>query len=132
MRGASRVATGCAGTRTAKVSSPAPASNATGQVVRRGRTMVSGPGQNVSASRNAQLIRLDMRERRLRGRVMADQRVEMRPPLGLENRGDGARIRGIGPQAINGLGPERDQFARRQKCGGLGDVPIRPVQKFSH
>ena len=43
-------ATGCAGTRTASVSRPAPASNATGQVTRRGSTIVSGPGQNASAS----------------------------------------------------------------------------------
>ncbi len=51
-----RCATGCAGTRTAKVSNPAPASNATGQVMRRGSTRVSGPGQNVSASRCAMAL----------------------------------------------------------------------------
>ena len=47
------VAGTCAGTRTASVSSPAPASSATGHVTRRGSTSVSGPGQNRSASSRA-------------------------------------------------------------------------------
>jgi hypothetical protein len=46
-------AVGCAGTRTASVSSPAPASSATGQVMRRGSTIVNGPGQNAPARMRA-------------------------------------------------------------------------------
>jgi len=49
----SRRATGCAGTRMARLSSPALASSDTGQLSRRGRTRVSGPGQNRAASRSA-------------------------------------------------------------------------------
>ena len=39
-----------AGTRTARVCNPAPASSATGQLGWRGRTRVRGPGQNAAAS----------------------------------------------------------------------------------
>ena len=46
-------ASACAGTRTANVSNPAPASSATGHVTRRGSTIVNGPGQNASASARA-------------------------------------------------------------------------------
>ena len=46
-------ATGCAGTRTATLSSPASARSATPQSGRFGSTSVSGPGQNAAASFSA-------------------------------------------------------------------------------
>ena len=55
---------------------------------------------------------------------MGDQRIEGRPALGLVEVGDRGRIGGIGAEAIDGLGRERDQPAlgqhtRRSRHGGL-------------
>ena len=55
---------------------------------------------------------------------MGDQRIEGRPALGLVEAGDRGRIGGIGAEAIDGLGRERDQPAlsqdtRRRRHGGL-------------
>ena len=55
---------------------------------------------------------------------MGDQRIEGRPALGLVKAGDRGRIGGIGAEAIDGLGRERDQPAfgqdtRRRGHGGL-------------
>ncbi len=111
-------ATGCAGTRTASVSSPAPASSATGQVTRRGSTMVSGPGQNAAASARRRRCG-DVAERGVGVRVVADQRVEVRPALGGEHGGDGAVGGGVRPQAVDRLGREGDQLTGQQQGRGL-------------
>jgi hypothetical protein len=55
---------------------------------------------------------------------MGDQRIEGRPALGLVEAGDRGRIGGIGAEAVNGLGRERDQPAfvegtRRCRRGSL-------------
>ena len=53
---------------------------------------------------------------------MADQRIELRPALGLEDGGDGALVGGVAAQAIDGLGREGDQPALEQEARGLGDA----------
>ena len=55
---------------------------------------------------------------------MGDQGIEGRPALGLVEVGDGGRVGGIGAEAVDGLGRERDQPAigqrtRRSRHGGL-------------
>ena len=50
---------------------------------------------------------------------MGDQRIEGRPALGLVEPGDRRRIGGVGAEAIDGLGRERDQPA-------LGQARARP------
>ena len=42
---------------------------------------------------------------------MRNQRIERRPALGLVEAGDGGRVGGIRPEAVDGLGRERDQPA---------------------
>ena len=76
-------ATGCAGTRTAMVSSPAVARSATGQPAAFGSTSVSGPGQNAFASLIG--LRVEPRDAPCGGEIadMGDQRIERRPALGL-------------------------------------------------
>ena len=56
------------------------------------------------------------------GRVMRDQRVEAWPVLGRVDRGHGGGVRGIGAEAIDGLGREGDELARPEQGGGLCDA----------
>ena len=117
-------ATGCAGIRIATVSSPAVARSATAQSGVLGSTSVSGPGQNASASAVAVGVKTGDLPRRGEIADMGDQRIEGRPALGLVEAGDRGRIGGIGAEAVDGLGRERDQPAlgqatRRRGHGGL-------------
>ena len=48
-------------------------------------------------------------------RIVTDQRIEPRPPLGLENRSHSLRIRRVGTQPIDRLGTKRDQPAGAQQ-----------------
>ncbi len=123
-RAGSPRATGCAGIRIATVSSPAVARSATAQSAVFGSTSVSGPGQNASASAVAWASK--RRDLPRGGEIadMGDQRIEGRPALGLVEPGDRRRVGGIGAEAIDGLGRERDQpalgqAARRRGHGGL-------------
>ena len=55
---------------------------------------------------------------------MGDQGIEGRPALGLVDAGDRGRIGGVGAEAVDGLGRERDQPAlgqntRSRRHGGL-------------
>ena len=52
---------------------------------------------------------------------MHDQRVEARPALGGEDRGDGTLVRRIAAEPIHGLGRERDEPPGAQQRGGAGD-----------
>ena len=59
---------------------------------------------------------------------MGDQRIEGGPALGLVEPGDRGRVGGVGAEAINGLGRERDQpalgqAARRFRHGSLAGGP---------
>ncbi len=112
-------ATGCAGTRTAMLSSPASARSATPQSGRFGSTSVSGPGQNAAASRAAAASNWASRLRRLDVRDMGDQRIEGRPALGGVEAGDGLAVARVGAEPIDGLGRKRDQPALA-KAGGCG------------
>ena len=55
----------------------------------------------------------------VRVRDVGDQRIEARPPLGLEDRGHGLRVRSVGPQPIDRLGRQQDKRALPQGLGGL-------------
>ena len=57
-----------------------------------------------------------------------DQWIESRPSLGDEYLGGGARIAGIGAEAVDRLGREGDQFARMQEMGG-GAQAARAVRE---
>ena len=73
--------------------------------------------------REAQSRRIEARDFS-RGCEVADmrnQRVEGGAALGLVEVGDRRRVGGISPQAINGLGRERDQPATGQGARGGGD-----------
>jgi hypothetical protein len=52
---------------------------------------------------------------------MHDQRVEARPGLGREYRGDGTVVSRIAAEPIHGLGRERDEPPGTQQCGSAGD-----------
>ena len=51
---------------------------------------------------------------------MHDQRIEARPPLGLEDTGHGAVVARIPAQPVNRLGRKRDQPAIAQNLGRAG------------
>src|SRR6185437_16693954 len=53
---------------------------------------------------------------------MADQRVEARPPLGREDRGDGTVVGGVAAQPVDRLGRKGDERAASQQPCRLGDV----------
>ncbi len=53
---------------------------------------------------------------------MHDQRVVLGSSLDLEDARDGANVLGIGAQAVDGFGWERDQAALAQRGNGLLDV----------
>ena len=56
---------------------------------------------------------------------MGDQRVEARPALGLEDRGDGGGVGGVGGQAIDGFGRQHDEASLTQGVGcGLDGVAV--------
>ena len=84
---------------------------------RRGRTIVSGPGQNFAINRsiNGRASFFDHRDpfQPIQLWQMDDQRIEMRALFRFENlhhRFGGKRISG---QAVDRLGRQRDHFARR-------------------
>ena len=66
----------------------------------------------------------------VRVRDVGDQRIEARPPLGLEDRGHGLRVRSVGPQPIDRLGRQAEQLAVRQAAGGGLDGIILMVGMF--
>ncbi len=52
---------------------------------------------------------------------MHNQRIPVRPLLGLENPAHGNRIERVGAETVNGFGRERDQPAVTDDVGGLAD-----------
>ena len=54
-----------------------------------------------------------------------DQRMIGRAPLGSEDFGDGRRVGGIRPQAVDRFGREGDQFASTQQFDGAGVIGCR-------
>jgi hypothetical protein len=55
---------------------------------------------------------------------MGDQRIERRPALGLIEPGNRSGVGGIGAEAVDGLGRERDQpaFGERTRRRGHGSL----------
>ena len=75
--------------------------------------------------------------RRIEVADMGDQRIEGRPALGLVKPGDRGRVGGVGAEAINRLGRERDQpapgkDARRRGHGSLAGGQNRCFQAHIH
>jgi hypothetical protein len=54
----------------------------------------------------------------------------MRPPLGLENRRHRLGILRIGANAINRLGPKRDQFSAPQHVRRTRNIAVRAIKYF--
>ena len=114
----SACASGCAGTRTATLSSPASARSATGQSSRFG----SNERQRPRPERRRQLLGVGIEARqRVRGLAaghMRDQRIERRPPLGGIEPRHRLAIAGVGAEPVDGLGRKRDQPAALQAARG--------------
>ena len=114
-------ARGCAGTRIAIVSRPAVARSATAQSVVFGSTSVSGPGQKASAERHRLRVEAGNPHRGADIPDMGDQRIERGPALGLVEPRNRACVGGVGAEAVDGLGRERDQPAVFEATRGRGD-----------
>ena len=69
-------------------------------------------------------VRVQMRVplRVVQAEHMGDQRIETRAALGLEDARHSDGVRGVGAEAVDGLGRERDETARAQDLGGAGDA----------
>ena len=97
---------------------------------RSGKTSVSGPGQNFSASASAASPKAIARSRAASSiRYMYDQRIEARPPFRLENARDGLPVGGVGAEPVHRLGWKRHEPARphdaRRFRDWLSDHPKR-------
>jgi hypothetical protein len=108
------------GTRMPTVSRPAVASAWMPLSVFSGTTIVSGPGQKASASARYRIeIGIVLGHRKVRH--VADQRIELRPALGLVDPCDRRRIGGIGGKAVDGLGRDGDRQTVAQHLTGSLD-----------
>ncbi len=105
------------------MSSPALASSDKPLSSRRGKTRVSGPGQNRAARLSSTIVENGKRLRLGQPRDMDDQRVEAWPALSREDLGDGAFVGRIAAEPVDGLGREGDEPAGAQQRGGAGDRP---------
>ncbi len=125
-------ATAWAGTRIATVSSPAVARSATGQSFVFGSTSVSGPGQNACASARRLRVEAGNPHRCLDIPDMGDQRIERGPALGRIEMRDRGGIGGVGAEAIDGLGRERDQpaLARTRAASATAASPAGKICVF--
>ncbi len=50
-------------------------------------------------------------------RIVADERIEVRPTLRVEYGGDGAGVAGVRAEAVDSLSGERDELAVAQQAG---------------
>ena len=120
-------ATGCAGARTATVSSPALASSDTPPSVRRGSTRVSGPGQKRRAAARP-VVEHGQRLRLGEPRDVHDQRVEARPSFRGEDGGDGAVVCRVAAEPVHGLGRKGDE--ERRRAAGSPRAGSRPRSRI--
>ena len=112
----SALASGWAGTRIATVERPAVARSERPLSMRRRSTRVSGPGQNVVANRRAASGRWASASAPARSGTWMISGLNAGRPWPRRSR----RRRGIariGPEAVDRLGREGDQFARMQQMG---------------
>ena len=122
--------TSCAGPRGARsaiVASPAVASGWTGASGASGTTSDSGPGQNFSRKPLGARIEHAIAPRHRDVGHMADQRIEARPALGREDARHRLAVGGVGGEAVDRLGRQRDQLAAPQRVGGIA----RPLRRDS-
>ena len=109
---------GCEGTRMATVSCPPVTTSCT--FSERGRTMVSGPGQNRAASLRAfSGTSRAQRCRYLRVVEVDDDRVVGRPLLELEDAAHRRRVLRIGAEPVDGFGGKSDELAVAQRGDGV-------------
>ena len=105
---------------------------ATGDVL--GRTRVSGPGQNASASASAVASNRPIGAGSSEIADMGDQRAGKRAFLGLIEAGDGECVGRICPEAIDRLGRKRDQPAVGERSAGgcgHGGLGLRAKSRWS-
>ena len=108
-----------------------PAVTTSGMLSARFKTSVSGPGQNRARQALRRVGPIGDAGPGLRdiGHV-DDQRIDGGPSLGREDPRDGLLVGGDGPEAVDGLGGEGDQPARRRiraacvERGGIGIVGV--------
>ncbi len=83
---------------------------------------MSGPGQKRRGDETGALV--ENGELRGLGGIgeMADQRVEMRPPLCREDRRDGMLVRRIAAESIDGLRRKGDELAGAEPTRGPCDI----------
>ena len=123
-------ATGWAGTRIATVSSPAVARSATAQ----SRGFRQHQRQRPRPERLGQPQRGGVEPADLPGggeiADMGDQRIEGRPALGLVEPRDRRGIGGVGAEAVDGLGRERDQPALAQAVTRAAATAASPAARI--
>ncbi len=114
---------GCEGIRMPMLSCPPVTISLTLSAL--GRIRVSGPGQNMSASRSAAVGQIrDPAVQVARIVQVHDHGVIRRTALDLEYFANGRRVGGIGAQAVNGLRRKYHQVACAQRLDGLFDFGL--------
>ncbi len=103
------------------LSRPAVASSATGQSAVFGKTNVSGPGQNASASFAASALKRASAFAAARIGYMRDKRVKRGPALGVVKPRNGAGIGRVGAEAVHRLGRKGDEAASLKAMHGIAD-----------
>ncbi len=117
----SRRAKGCAGTRSARLSSPARAKSQTLPCAANGTTSVSGAGPEGAGKLARRRVEASLLQGGVEIGKVSDQRVEGGPAFRRIKRRHGAGVRGVAPQPIDRLGRKGDETARAQGSGGLVD-----------
>ena len=80
------------------------------------------PGPKRGRQARGDFTCLDVVERRFGVGEVTDQRVEVRPALGLEDRGNRTAVGGVGAKPVDGFSTERDQTAVAEEASGGGDA----------
>jgi hypothetical protein len=100
------------------VSSPAVARSATGQFALPGHHQRQRPRPERGRQLTTDGSKLSQVGCGLDIPHVHDQRIELRPALGREDRRNGAPIGGVGAKAVHSLGGKRDELAAPQRLGG--------------
>ena len=127
-RGDRPPAAGPRGARSAMVESPAVTSGCTGAASASGTTSDKRPRPEFLRQLLGARVEHAVAPRHLQARHVADQRIEARPPLGLEDARHRLAVRRVRREAVDGLRRQRDERAgaerRRRFPGGVGKVAV--------
>ena len=124
-------AIGCEGTRMATVSWPPVTTSCT--LAARGSTMVSGPGQNLSASLRGGFGHLaHPAVQDTRTVEMHDDRMRSRAAFRLEDAAHGRGVLRVRAQPIDGFGRKRDELAVTQRLHGGFDLDLTGANNSYH